>query len=72
MGTGEPWVELETTLTAPAGTMSALCSYTVHPESLAALDFEAYLDGLFLGKTSLIFKDGFESGNTSRWWRPGP
>ncbi len=64
---GGAWLFLLSEVTAPAGAASALCDFAV--ESVRGDDFDAFLDGLFLGSPDfgLIFTDGFESGDVSAW-----
>ena len=59
------WQPLPTwTFEAPAGTVSALCSLDLSLASSAA-EITILVDDLVL--TDLIFQDGFETGDTSRW-----
>lgn len=55
------WVSLAGAFDAPAGTVSALCVFT-----LAGGAFELFVDGLEL-RDRTLFGDGFESGDTSAW-----
>ena len=64
-GVSQDWAEFETGFRAPAGVWSLECEIGfITP---GADDFEANLDGVTLTGTDLIFDDGFESGDTSRW-----
>ena len=69
--TGSLWQPLETRFTLPTGVRSGLCAFTLEPESSTLPTFDLGLDALFLGD-SLVFRDGFESGNTSVWSSSAP
>ncbi|MDY7092528.1 MAG: hypothetical protein SX243_06085 [Acidobacteriota bacterium] len=68
--TGMAWQPQESTLMAPAGTLSARCGIELSPGN--AMTFDANFDNLFLGLSNEIFTDGFESGDTSRWTETFP
>jgi hypothetical protein len=53
------------TLEPPAAALSALCGVGV--DAAGGQDFIVDFDALFLGSDDVIFKDGFESGDTSAW-----
>jgi uncharacterized repeat protein (TIGR01451 family) len=65
--TGGAWEPLESSLLAPDGAASALCSYDLRIPTGGS--FDAYLDELTLSTADLapIFSDGFESGDTTAW-----
>lgn len=64
------WQPLPTwSFEAPAGTASALCSLDLSLANSAA-EITILVDDLVL--TSLIFGDGFETGDTSRWSATSP
>lgn len=65
--TERPWASKTTEIKPPPGVFSARCGYTVQAQSADPFEFESYLDGLFLGDNSMIYTDGFESGDTSQW-----
>jgi hypothetical protein len=62
---GGLWEPVASTVPEEPGRMSALCGFTVRVPG--GDDFTLRLDKLFFGAGTLIFKDGFESGNTSAW-----
>ena len=62
---GGLWVGFVDPVQPPAATVSARCTFRVDRPSGA--DFTAHLDQLYLRPSSLLFRDGFESGNTSQW-----
>ncbi len=62
--TGGEWVLLAGQIEAPASAVSALCSFQF--DSSTGNAFEALLDSTRLDN-SMIFADGFESGDTSAW-----
>ena len=62
---GGAWLFLLSEVVAPDGATSALCDFAF--ESVLGDDFDAFLDGLFLGTSGRIFADGFESGDVSAW-----
>jgi uncharacterized repeat protein (TIGR01451 family) len=59
------WLSYVAEPDTPAGAGSALCSFSIAAPS--GQDFTAWLDDLFLDNGSLVFSDGFESGDTSAW-----
>ncbi len=66
---GGAWEMIAGEVVAAAGAVSALCDYAVQPAGLDP-NFDLYLDALSLttdGLSSIIFADGFESGDTSAW-----
>ncbi|MCG8459324.1 MAG: Ig-like domain repeat protein, partial [Holophagales bacterium] len=64
------WVRLGFPIELPAPALSARCTVSVSADDPQDAQFDAYLDRLFFGATGLLFVDGFESGNTSRWSQP--
>jgi hypothetical protein len=62
---GSSWQPIALTVPEQPGRMSVLCTFTVRVPG--GDDFTLRLDKLFFGAGTLIFKDGFESGNTSAW-----
>jgi hypothetical protein len=66
---GGTWIQQNLLIPAPAGTGSALCSFSVAGVSAPTSTFQFYFDALHFGTedTGGIFADGFESGNTSGW-----
>ena len=68
---GSVWLPLETSFVLPTGVRSGLCTFTLEPVSPSLPTFDLGLDALFLGD-SPIFRDGFESGDTSLWSRTVP
>ncbi len=62
---GGAWLPYLAAPATPGGANSALCSYSIATPS--GQDFTAWLDDLFLDDGSLVFIDGFESGDTSAW-----
>ncbi|MCP3963020.1 MAG: DUF11 domain-containing protein [bacterium] len=62
---GGDWQELTSELIAPAGSASALCSFDL--DAPGGVDFDARFDDLSLARSSRIFADGFESGDTLAW-----
>ena len=68
LSTGGSWLTFVDNFTMPAATFSARCRLDVVGLGPAPLD--VYFDEARLttaGATTTIFKDGFESGNTSAW-----
>lgn len=67
LGSPGAWVGFESEIVSPPAASSALCQATLR--SVAAAPFEAHLDSLYLRAlvSTLIFQDGFESGDTSAW-----
>ncbi|MCP3959144.1 MAG: DUF11 domain-containing protein [bacterium] len=63
---GGTWLFLTDGLTVPGGAASVLCDFTIEAVGPGA-DFDAFLDGLFLGPGEQIFTDGFESGDVAAW-----
>ncbi|MEM6793299.1 MAG: DUF11 domain-containing protein [Acidobacteriota bacterium] len=63
---GSIWLPLARRFTLPQGARSGLCAFTLEPVFPTLPTFELGLDALFLGD-SIVFRDGFESGNTSAW-----
>ena len=61
------WDELGFAFTPAGSTLSTLCSVAVAADDADDASFDAFLDRLFLRHTGLIFRDGFESGDTSEW-----
>ncbi|MCG8456255.1 MAG: hypothetical protein MI919_08230 [Holophagales bacterium] len=68
---GPVWQPLEASLALPPGVRSGLCAFTLEPMLPTLPTFDLGLDALFIGD-SLIFRDGFESGNTSAWTQSIP
>jgi hypothetical protein len=64
-GTVGAWQSLTLGATAPAGSVSALCSLLL--DAAAGVAFDGYLDRAILTGPGLIFADGFESGDVSAW-----
>jgi len=62
--TGGVYVGITGQVTRPAGAVSARCDFTFATPT--ALSFNAYLDAVQFSST-LLFGDGFESGDTSAW-----
>ncbi len=62
--TGGNWLSVGGQFTAPVSAASALCIFQYTSSTGQA--FDAFLDDTVLGG-SLIFADGFESGDTSAW-----
>ncbi|MEM9556308.1 MAG: hypothetical protein AAGC60_18780 [Acidobacteriota bacterium] len=70
--TGSMWQPLPgRSFVLPSGARSALCAFILEPMSPMLPSFGLGLDALFLGD-SLVFRDGFESGNTSVWTQADP
>jgi uncharacterized repeat protein (TIGR01451 family) len=63
---GGAWLSLASDLATPAGTESVRCDFSVEAVGTSS-DFDLYIDGLYVGSGSVIFADGFESGNVSAW-----
>lgn len=63
--TGISWVPLEVLLESPSGTASARCGAKLSARYGDA--FDARLDQIRLLAGTLIFEDGFESGDTTAW-----
>ncbi|MCP3957496.1 MAG: DUF11 domain-containing protein [bacterium] len=62
--TGEAWLEdFDGWVVAPADSMSARVSFAVD----AATSFDANFDSLLFYELTVVFEDGFESGDTSEW-----
>jgi uncharacterized repeat protein (TIGR01451 family) len=59
------WLTLDRHLTPPAGAAAARCRFRFN--TAAGASFNGRLDRLSLTAPNLIFADGFESGDTSRW-----
>jgi hypothetical protein len=59
------WQPLGLAATVPAGGASTRCTLMV--QAVAGVTFEAWLDRAILTGPSVIFTDGFESGDTSAW-----
>jgi hypothetical protein len=57
-------------LDGPPASASTLCSVSV--DLLAGEVFEAFLDDLTLSVSGSLFRDGFESGDVSRWSSSAP
>ena len=64
-GTVGAWQPLALSASAPAGSVSALCSLLL--DAGAGVAFDGYLDQAVLTGPGLIFADGFESGDVSAW-----
>lgn len=64
---GQPdWQHIETVLAPSPNTVSALCRAEVTPDNPSDPSFDLSLDALSLVDT-VIFVDGFETGNSSAW-----
>ena len=68
---GGLWITSLESILAPVGAVSALCELGVAPVGDDP-NFDIYLDALFLGAEGLIFRNGFESGDTSAWSSTSP
>lgn len=62
---GGAWLEIVDAIRAPAGTASA--RWTVEARTTTGALFTAHFDQLYVRPSPLLFKDGFETGDTSRW-----
>ncbi len=63
--TGGVWVGLLDSFDPPPAAGSALCTFEIL--ALAGESFDAFLDDVVVRPSTLIFFDGFESGDTSAW-----
>ena len=63
--TDSDWLQLEEELVTPAAAGSALCGVALATPT--GDDFEAWFDRLVFAGDSLIFMDGFESGDVGSW-----
>lgn len=59
------WLELVDPQRAPAGTASA--RWTIEARTTTDALFTAHFDQLYVRPSPLLFNDGFETGDTSRW-----
>jgi uncharacterized repeat protein (TIGR01451 family) len=64
------WLELVDPQRAPAGTASA--RWTIEARTTTDALFTAHFDQLYVRPSPLLFLDGFESGDTSRWSAVAP
>jgi uncharacterized repeat protein (TIGR01451 family) len=62
---GNAWLEIVDAVRAPAGSASA--RWTVEARTTTGALFTAHLDQLYVRPSPLLFRDGFETGDTSRW-----
>jgi hypothetical protein len=62
---GGAWLEIVDSVRVPAGTASA--RWTVEARTTTGALFTAHFDQLYVRPSPLLFKDGFETGDTSRW-----
>ncbi len=68
MTSADDWTYVSTdSEIAPAGTMSAYLVLRVYKTSAVPGTFQVYYDGLDFRDTSIIFADGFETGDTTAW-----
>lgn len=59
------FIELQSAVEAPEGAVSALCGFSL--TTAGGESFVVNLDALFFGGDVPLFRDGFESGDTSMW-----
>ena len=69
--TASAWLPLKMGFSVSPEARSGLCSFTLLPQSSSPPSFDLGLDALVLSD-SLIFRDGFESGDTSAWSQTTP
>ncbi|MEM8932266.1 MAG: hypothetical protein AAGE94_13880, partial [Acidobacteriota bacterium] len=69
--TESTWQPFDTRVALPLGVRSGLCAFTLEPQSPTLPSFDLGLDALLLGD-SVVFRDGFETGNTSAWVQTVP
>ena len=62
---GNTWLEIVDAVRAPAGAVSA--RWTVEARTTTGALFAAHFDQLRVRPSPQLFRDGFETGDTSRW-----
>ncbi len=70
MDTAGLWLAVQHAAIAPTGAVSAMCRSVL--ETADGSVFDAWIDQLAMQDTTIVFADGFESGNTTAWSTQAP